>query len=128
MPDSVTAGKQDEPLGGRLIEPRQEYVARLSRILAALDRRPAPGSVPDCLRGVSDPRGITFLTNQYSASGRVICQIQADGRESRFAYINGPPPSLQAARWTRVVAHPPTGVFQLRPCRKSGGTWVEQEP
>lgn len=62
-----------------------------------------------CLRGVRDPRGITFLTNQYSAGGRVICQIQADGGEWRFAYTSGPPPSLQAPRWSRVVGHPPLG-------------------
>ncbi|MFQ5846383.1 MAG: RHS repeat-associated core domain-containing protein [Candidatus Methylomirabilales bacterium] len=35
---------------------------------------------------ITDPRGITFLTNEYSASGRVIRQVQADGSEWGFAY------------------------------------------
>ena len=35
---------------------------------------------------LKDPRGITFLTNQYDANGRVDLQTQADGTTFRFAY------------------------------------------
>ncbi len=35
---------------------------------------------------IIDPRGITFLTNEYSASGRVVKQTQADGGIWLFRY------------------------------------------
>jgi RHS repeat-associated protein len=35
----------------------------------------------------TDPRNITFTRNVFGASGRVIRQIQADGGETRFAYM-----------------------------------------
>lgn len=39
------------------------------------------------LATITDPRGITFLRNEYGASGRVLKQIQADEGEWRFAYM-----------------------------------------
>ncbi len=36
---------------------------------------------------ITDSRGITFLTNTYSASGRVVKQLQADGGQWQFAYM-----------------------------------------
>lgn len=38
------------------------------------------------LRTITDARGITFLTNQYDANGRVTVQTQADGTMYQFAY------------------------------------------
>ncbi len=38
------------------------------------------------LRTITDPRGITFLTNEYDSAGRVIRQTQADGGVWQFAY------------------------------------------
>jgi RHS repeat-associated protein len=35
---------------------------------------------------ITDPRGITFLTNEYDAQGRVSRQLQADGGVWTFAY------------------------------------------
>jgi len=35
---------------------------------------------------ITDPRGITFLTNEYDAQGRVVRQTQADGGVWTFAY------------------------------------------
>ena len=35
---------------------------------------------------ITNPRGVTFVTNQYDANGRVTEQTHADGGVYRFAY------------------------------------------
>jgi RHS repeat-associated protein len=50
---------------------------------------------------ITDPRGLTFLTNDYDAQGRVIRQTQADGGVWSFAYT-GP----ASAHVTATVTDP----------------------
>jgi RHS repeat-associated protein len=52
---------------------------------------------------ITDPRGITFLTNEYDAQGRVIRQTQADGGVWTFTYA-GP-----ASAHTSVTVTDPRG-------------------
>ena len=39
---------------------------------------------------ITDPKGITYLTNVYDANQRVIQQVQGDGSTYKFAYITDP--------------------------------------
>jgi RHS repeat-associated protein len=59
---------------------------------------------------VTDARGITFLTNEYDAAGRVIRQRQADGGVWRFDY-DGPPGAHTRARVTDPRGANTTHVF-----------------
>jgi len=42
------------------------------------------------MTAIVDPRGITYLTNEYDGFQRVIRQIQGDGSSYQFAYFNNP--------------------------------------
>jgi len=38
------------------------------------------------MASITDPRGITYITTEYDANGRVVRQTQADGGVWQFAY------------------------------------------
>lgn len=62
------------------------------------------------IASITDPRGITFLTNEHDALGRVTRQTQADGGVWTFAYM-GPPGAHTTASVTDPRGH--TTVHRL---------------
>jgi RHS repeat-associated protein len=56
------------------------------------------------MASITDPRGVTFVTNDHDAQGRVIRQTQADGGVWTFAYT-GPPGAHASAAVTDPNGH-----------------------
>ena len=52
--------------------------------------RYAYGGTANAIASITDPRGITFITNEYDAGGRVIRQTQADRGVWTFDYAGNP--------------------------------------
>ena len=68
---------------------------------------------------VKDPRGITYLTNDYDANGRVILQTQADSTTYQFAY------TLKAGRVVQTDVTDPRGFVRRLTFNGSGYTLTD---
>lgn len=71
----------------------------------------------DRMKTIKDPRGITYLTNDYDLSGRVILQRQADGSTYQFAY------TTSGGAVTQTDVTDPRGMLR-RVTFNSAGYWL----